>query len=123
MEEMHNFPEHPEFQFNWSEIDIAGREQSVVIYFNYGIEDDEPFFNLGEKLNQIMEDQNLGEYDGHEMELDNRDGSYYLYGPSAEKIFKAVKPCLEEIPFMKGAIAVLRFGRGEDAPMLEVEIS
>lgn len=106
-----------------SDYERIGREQSVIIYFNYGLEDDDPFYELGERLRALVEEKQLGIYDGHEMEINNLDGSYYLYGPSAENIFKAVKPTLESAPFMKGATAVLRFGSGENAPSLEVDIA
>jgi len=99
-----------------------GYEQSVVISFTYGKEDDEHFYNLAEKLDLIMTQNSLGVYDGHEMEINNRDGSYYLFGPSAEAIMKAIKPEIENVDFMKGAVAFLKFGNTEDAPSIEFEI-
>jgi len=97
-------------------------EHSVVIYFNYGLEEDGPYWDLGMELEKILRVNRLGVYDGHEIAMDNTDGSYYMYGPNAELIFKAIKPTLENVDFMKGATAVLSFGRDENAPVLEVEI-
>lgn len=100
-----------------------GREHSVIIYFNYGLEDDKPFYELSERLCTIIEENRLGIYDGHEIAMDNTDGSYYIYGPNAEEIFKAIKPTLESAYFMKGATAILTFGPSEDnSPQLELEI-
>lgn len=100
-----------------------GKEHSVVIYFNYGKEENEPFYELSDKLRHIIEEKQLGIYDGHEIAMDNTDGSYYMYGPNAEEIFKAIKPVLDQTGFMKGATAVLTFGPdGEDVPVLEVEL-
>lgn len=83
---------------------------SVVIWFDYGLEDDTLFYDLSLDLAQLLEDSEIGKYDGHEMEINNRDGSYYMYGPNAETLFKTVLPTLEKYDFMKGASAVLRFG-------------
>jgi hypothetical protein len=97
-------------------------EHSVVIYFNYGIEEDGPYWDLGMELEKILRVNRLGVYDGHEIAMDNTDGSYYMYGPNAEAIFKAIKPTLDATGFMKGATAVLKFGGNDEAPLLEVEI-
>jgi hypothetical protein len=67
-------------------------EHAVIIYFNYGKEDDEPFYELSEELGKVIEMQQAGWYDGHEIAMDNSHGSYYMYGPNAEILFKAVKP-------------------------------
>jgi hypothetical protein len=56
----------------------------------------------------------VGFYDGHEINLDLSDGSLYMYGFSAEELFKAVKPTLEETDFTRAALAVLRFGAPDD---------
>jgi hypothetical protein len=110
-------------EFHRELVSKIGKEHSVIIWFNYGLEDDEPFYQLSEDLRRIIEDNKLGIYDGHEMAMDNRDGSFYIYGPNAEEIFKAIKPALESAFFMKGAIAVLTFGpSGTNSPQLELEI-
>jgi hypothetical protein len=55
--------------------------------------------------------------------MDLSDGSIYMYGPNAEELFKAVKPTLESTDFMKGAIAVLRFGPvHNNSSEIEIEI-
>ena len=97
--------------------------QSVIIYFDYGLEEMDEIYELGDKLRHILEENNLGEYDGHEVAMDNSDGSLYLYGPNAESLFIAIKPTLEKVEFLIGAKAVLRFGSYEDdAPEIIVEI-
>jgi hypothetical protein len=115
--------EETQNEFHKELVEKIGKEHSVIIYFNYGIEDDEPFYNLSDTLRHVIEENNLGLYDGHEIAMDNSDGSFYIYGPSAEEIFKAIKPVLEAANFMRGATAVLTFGpTGSDAPQLELEI-
>ena len=98
-------------------------EHAVIIHFKYGIHRLDSLFNLEEKLEKVIEDNKVGEYDGHEIATDYSDGFLYMYGPNAETLFKAVKPTLESTPFMKGAKATLRFGPPKDGVNeIEVEI-
>jgi hypothetical protein len=53
-------------------------EHAVIVYFDYGIEDLEPIFQLGNKLEKIISDNNVGEYDGNEIAMDYSDGSLYM---------------------------------------------
>jgi len=89
-------------------------EQAIIIVFNYGLTDLEPFYDLSSKLDSIVEDSGLGEYDGHEMAVDYSDGSFYIYGPDAVKLYEVIKPVIESTSFMKGANIKLRFGPPED---------
>lgn len=102
---------------------ISKSRHAVIIHFNYGIDTLDELYLLEKKLEKQIIDKNVGEYDGHEVALDNSDGYLYMYGPNAESLFKAVKPILDATTFMKGATAVLRFGPPtEDSPEIEVEI-
>ena len=85
-------------------------EQAVVIYFNYGLEEDEPFYELSDRLRSLVDGSGLGNYDGHEIAMDNTDGSFYMYGPDAKKLYEVVRETIEKTPFMKGANVVLQFG-------------
>ncbi len=97
--------------------------QSVIIYFNYGLEEMDSIYNLENELEKIITENNVGEFDGHEIAMDNTDGSLYMYGPNAENLFKAIKPILEKTNFMKGAMAHLRFGPPvEGVPEIDFEI-
>jgi hypothetical protein len=89
-------------------------EHAVIIEFNYGIGELEPLQQLEIKLEKVIRDNNVGEYDEHEIAIDYSDGSLYMYGPNAEDLFKVIKPTLDSFYFMKGAIANLRFGPPED---------
>jgi hypothetical protein len=95
----------------------------VLIYFWYGKEDDTPFYDLCGQFYKLFDEQpGLGIYDGHEINIDNTDGTLYFYGPDAGEIFKAIEPVLKDTGFMRGATAVLKFGPGEDAPELDLEL-
>jgi hypothetical protein len=52
----------------------------------------------------------VGEFDGNEVNVDGSDGYLYMYGPSADRLFAAIKPILEKTSFMSCAKAKLRFG-------------
>lgn len=102
---------------------ISNSDHSVIIYFNYGMDELDPLFKLSDELEKCINDKQVGEFDGHEINMDGSDGSLYMYGPNAETLFKAIKPTLEATSFMKGATAILRFGPiGEDAKEIDVEI-
>ncbi|MGK7390098.1 MAG: hypothetical protein ACNS60_07095 [Candidatus Cyclobacteriaceae bacterium M2_1C_046] len=94
---------------------------SVVVYFTYYQDGLDALHELDLKLDNIISEKGVGTYDWHEIAMDDSDGSIYMYGPDAEQLFKAVKPTLDKVPWMKGAIAVLRFG-GNDADALELEV-
>ena len=100
------------------------KDHSVIISFlNYPSDELDILHELDMKLDKIIQKQNVGFYDGHEIAVDGYDGTLYMYGPNAENLFKVVKPILEETKWLKGAIANLRFGKfDEDAPELEVEL-
>ena len=55
-----------------------------------------------------------GEYDGNEVAVDGSDGTLYMYGPDADKLFAAIRPALEACSFMKGALVRLRYGPPAD---------
>ncbi len=92
---------------------------SVVIWFDYNREDDSDFYSFSKKLDEHFEHYKDGYYDGHEIAMDNTDGSFYFYGRNAEALFKYVEPLLDACDFMRVASAVLTFDDSlEDAPSL-----
>lgn len=98
-------------------------EQAVIVSFDYGIEGLDVLYELEDKLEYIISENGVGEYDGHEMATDYSDGNLYMYGPNAERLFQVIQPTLKETEFMKGATAKLRFGPpGDGVKEIEVEI-
>ncbi|QHL89163.1 hypothetical protein GU926_17680 [Nibribacter ruber] len=96
-------------------------EHAVIVRFDYGIKGLDALHGLEKKLEKVIKEKNVGEYDGHEIAVDYSDGLLYMYGPNAESLFKAVEPTLATTDFMKGAKAKLRFGPPEDG-VKEVEV-
>ena len=85
-------------------------KQALFIYFDYGFETTDELYSLMYKLIGMIEEKNLGVYDGNELALDHSDGIMYMYGPSAENLFNGIKSTLENSDFMTGAKANMRFG-------------
>lgn len=90
-------------------------EHAVIVRFNYGFEGLHALHELEVILEEVIEKNGVGEYDGHEIAIDYSDGILYMYGPDAENLLNNVKPILKETPFMKGSVATLRFGPPEDS--------
>lgn len=99
-------------------------EQAVIVSFGYGGSTDlAPLFALEQELESAIAAAGVGEYDCNEVAVDGRDGTLYVYGPSADRLFAAVKPVLESCSFMKGAVVRLRYGRpGDGVPERELRL-
>ncbi len=79
-------------------------EHAVIVSFAYGGSTDlQPLFVLEEKLESGIAAARVGEYDGNEIAVDGSDGTLYMYGPDADKLFEVVRPILENSSFMRGA--------------------
>lgn len=98
-------------------------EHSVIIQFNHGIEVMEDVHTLERRFYDGLLDPEIGKCDGHELGMDINDGRLYFYGPNAEILFKEIHPHLKDVYFLKGAVAILKFGNVlEDAPEIEIDI-
>ena len=98
-----------------------GLKQAVIIHFKYGHTGLEPLHELESKLRILLFHEGTGELDGHEIAMDNTDGSLYFYGPNAEALFKSVRPFLLETPFIKKARVYLRFGAVDDPTVSDID--
>jgi hypothetical protein len=85
-------------------------EHALIVYFRYGQSSLDPLHALEEKLRIAISQADVGEYDGHEIAMDLRDGSLYMYGIDAYNLYSVVEPILETSSFMMGATARLCFG-------------
>src|ERR1700682_5448218 len=63
---------------------------------------------LEEQLQEVIEREKLGEYDGNE--FGDRVVTLYMYGPDAEKLFAGIKPVLQAYPLAKNASVIIRKG-------------
>lgn len=90
------------------------KEQALLVNFKDGLEDISQLRELEGKLMNRIHDKNLGEFDSHSINTDLTDGTIYMYGPSAEALYRGVNDILENEKFLNGAIAVLRYGGPDD---------
>jgi hypothetical protein len=94
--------------------------QALIVNFDYGLPSDDPFFELDEVLHEAFLNAAPAEYDGHEIAMDNSDGTFFFYGPSADELLRLAAPLLLKYPFMKGAKCLRRYGKADDDNALEV---
>jgi len=88
----------------------APSEHAVLVHFRLGQTDLSPVFALEDQLEQAIARARAGEFDGNEVATDGSDGTLYMYGPNADKLFEAIRPILERSPIMQGATVRLRYG-------------
>lgn len=93
-------------------------KDSVLIYFG-------AFNGLDEihKLDRRLYNDiplSIGRHDGHEVAMDDTDGTLFTYGYNAETLYKTMQPILNEFDFLIGATVHLTFEEGRDRP-LELE--
>ena len=89
-------------------------EHAVIVNFTYGSTNLQPIFDLEDELERAINAAQAGEFDGNEVAADGSDGTLYMYGPNADRLFATVKPVLEACSFMRGARATLRYGPPQD---------
>jgi hypothetical protein len=85
-------------------------EQEVEVHFSYGSTNFQHLFALEDVLGHAVADGGVGHYEGHDVAEDGSDGYYYMYGPDAEAIYRAIEPVLRASSFMSGATVTLWFG-------------
>jgi hypothetical protein len=85
-------------------------DQAVIVQFRYGSTDLSTLFSLEDKLEAAINAAGVGEYDGHEVAVDGSDGTLFMYGPSADRLFEIIDPILRTVPFMNGAVVRRRYG-------------
>lgn len=105
-------------------------EHSVIVAFvDYGPRFFTPekhdltaLFNLEDELIAALEASGTGILDGHEIALDGSDGTLYMYGPDAQKLYDSVAHVLNRSPVTLGGEVILRFGEPNDADAREVTV-
>jgi hypothetical protein len=85
-------------------------EHAVIVYFEYGRQDMQPVYDLGDALENAIQNAGVGEFDGNEMAADGSNGTFYMYGPDADHLFEVVLPVLKSVDFIKNATVRIRYG-------------
>ena len=89
-------------------------EHAVIVRFEYGHADLDPLYELEDKLVAAIKSAEVGEFDGNEVATDGSDGTLYMYGPDADRLFEVVRPVLASATCIRNAIATIRYGPPED---------
>ena len=92
-------------------------DEAVLIYIDG--EDLEGSIPIQEKLQSLLENESVGEFDGNE--VGGGQLVLFLYGPDAELLFSRIEPTLRADEYCRGAKVVIRWG-GPTAPKREVTI-
>jgi hypothetical protein len=88
--------------------------QSVAVKFKYGSADKEPLYQLGEKLEEALDEAGAGDYDGYETSMDDSEGYFLMVGPDAKEIWDAIEPVVSKAKLLRGAEVELRLGDADD---------
>jgi hypothetical protein len=97
--------------------------QEVEVHFAYGSTNFQYVYSLGDKIQLAIAEAKVGEYDGHAIPADGSEGRYFVNGPDAEAIYKAIAPVLAASPLMRGATVTLHFGpRGWRTPKRVIKL-
>jgi hypothetical protein len=99
-------------------------DQAVIVELNmagapaagFSPEDLSP---LEDDLAAVLQESELGEFDGNEIAVDGTSATLYMYGPDADRLFERVEPTLRGSPLCRGAEVLIRKG-GIDAPSREI---
>ena len=98
-------------------------EHAVIVSFDYGNTDLSALFELGDQLEQAIDEAKVGEFDGNEIAVDGSDGFLYMYGPDADALYAAIKDVLATSTQIRNAVATLRYGPpADDTPRVELRV-
>ena len=87
----------------------------VIVSFNQPLPYPDKLYETGEAFAQVIENANVGIYDGHGSAEDDSFGDYFMFGPDADKLFEVIKPIIDLNAFFKGGSVFIRYGEGENA--------
>ncbi|MEP0266595.1 hypothetical protein [Dokdonia sp.] len=90
------------------------KEQALLVNFSTELNDITDLHKLEDKLRDRIIDKDIGEFDGHAIDLELKEGTIYMYGPSTDILYAGVKDILENEILLNGAIAVLRYGEPDN---------
>jgi hypothetical protein len=76
-------------------------------------------WTISERLEAALQQQALGEYDGHETR--RTETTLFMYGPDAERLYGGIEPVLRDYPLCRNARVVIRRG-DHGAPERELRL-
>ena len=99
-------------------------EQAVIVHLYPDVDNEKWGVDLVEDpLIEAIEDRGVGEFDGHDIALDESgEVILYAYGPDADALHQVMKPILREVPPGEGWYAIKRYGEAGETDAREVRI-
>lgn len=93
-------------------------------FFTETSRDLSPLFALEDEIEARVSQAGTGHLDGHEIAIDGKDGTIYIYGPDARALYDSIRPVIEASPITRGGMAFLYFGdvTKDDTKVEEIEI-
>lgn len=99
-------------------------QHAVMVRFDYGQTDLSRLFQLEDQLTEAIEAAGAGMFDGDEIATDGSDGTLFMYGPDADKLFEVVRPVLASTDVIRNIVATLRYGPpGDGVKQREVAVA
>lgn len=86
---------------------------AVIVHFRYGSTNLDALSKAESQLAAAIEAAGVGQLDGYDVAVDGSNGRFYLYGPDADRLLRAVEPVLARFEFAKGATILRRYGPPE----------
>ncbi|MCL5995986.1 MAG: hypothetical protein M1546_08015 [Chloroflexi bacterium] len=92
-------------------------DHCVRVILKYSDEDGtgemvDALFNLEELVMSVVEEQEVGEYDGND--IGQGEFTMYMYGTDADRLLSAILPTLQTSSLAKSGYAVKRYGPPEE---------
>ena len=101
-------------------------EHAVIVNLSlsdgeFGTEEErESIYGLSHRLEEQIDAQRVGEFDGDE--FGEGQCTLFMYGPNADALYSAIEPILRESPLSMGGHIVKRYGEAVDPNAKEVRI-
>jgi len=80
-------------------------------------EERDAIHGLADRLKEAIDQAGAGEYDGDE--FGEGQCTLYMYGPDADRLYKAIEPALRNFRFAPGSTATKRYGGPSDPGVRE----
>lgn len=98
-------------------------EHAVIVHFRLSdefgsAEEHEAVTVLEDRLTDLIEQADVGEFDGNE--FGEGECVLFMYGPDADRLYLAIEPALKSTPVSSQGYAIKRYGGAEDPGAAEV---
>lgn len=104
------------------QIDKKISENGDVVIVSFSFFENFDDINRVDTLMFASISEDVGRYEGYQVEMDDTKGQFFAYGRNAEELFKVMRPILLQFDFLKTAMVYLHFNN-EDGSQSELEFS